>query len=85
MDFVIELGGKVVPIEVKSGKDYQRHSALSNVLSNKDYQIDEAIMFCNDNLSQSNHIVYLPIYMVVFLVKFSLTPLSYSVDLTGLK
>ena len=28
LDFVIELDGKVVPLEIKSGKDYKRHSAL---------------------------------------------------------
>ena len=84
LDFVIEFDGKIVPIEVKSGKDYQRHSALNNVLSNKDYQIEKAIVFCNDNLSQSDNILYLPIYMVAFLEKPSLPPLTYSVDLTGL-
>lgn len=85
LDFVIELGGKIVPIEVKSGKDYQRHSALNNVLSNKDYQIEEAIVFNNDNLSKSGNILYLPIYMAAFLEKPSLPPLTYSVDLTGLR
>ena len=84
LDFVIEFDGKIVPIEVKSGKDYQRHSALNNVLSNKDYQIEEAIVFCNNNLFQSDNILYLPIYMVAFLEKPSLPPLTYSVDLTGL-
>ena len=85
LDFVVELGGKIIPIEVKSGKDYQRHSALNNVLSNKDYQMEEAIVFNNDNLSQSDHILYLPIYMAAFMEKQSLPPITYVVDLTGLK
>ena len=84
LDFVVELGGKIIPIEVKSGKDYQRHSALNNVLSNKDYQMEEAIVFNNDNLSQSDHILYLPIYMAAFMEKQSLPPITYVVDLTGL-
>ena len=29
LDFVIAQNGKVIPIEVKSGKDYERHNALS--------------------------------------------------------
>lgn len=85
LDFVIELDGKIVPIEVKSGKDYQRHSALNNVLSNEDYQIEGAIVFNNGNLSKSGNILYLPIYMAAFLEKPSLPPLTYSVDLTGLR
>ena len=28
LDFLIEMGGKVVPIEVKSGKGYKSHKAL---------------------------------------------------------
>ena len=33
LDFVVERGDGVTPIEVKSGKDYKRHNALSNVLA----------------------------------------------------
>ena len=33
LDFVIELNGNVLPIEVKSGKDYKRHQALNNVIN----------------------------------------------------
>ena len=32
LDFVIELEGKVLPIEVKSGKDYETHRAMSNIM-----------------------------------------------------
>lgn len=84
LDFVIEFGGKAVPIQVKSGKDYQRHSALNNVLANNDYQIEEGIVFSNDNLTQSGNILYLPIYMIAFLEKPSLPSITYSVDLSGL-
>lgn len=85
LDFVIEKDGKVVPIEVKSGKDYQRHKALTNVLANPDYQIKEAIVFSNGNLSRTNKIVYLPIYMITFLKKATLPPITYTVDLSGLR
>ncbi len=43
--FVIELNGKVTPLEIKSGKDYKRHSALNNVLEADDYGIQEAYIF----------------------------------------
>ena len=31
VDFMIETEGKVLPIEIKSGKDYYRHKAISNL------------------------------------------------------
>ena len=42
LDFVVELDGKAVPLEIKSSKDYKRHSALNNFLKNADYNISEA-------------------------------------------
>jgi hypothetical protein len=57
----------VTPIEVKSGKDYKRHNALSNVLSDANYQIDEAFVLNNENLERVGRITYLPIYMVMFM------------------
>ena len=47
---MIAQNGKVIPIEVKSGKDYERHSALTNVLANRDYNIEFAYILTNDNL-----------------------------------
>ena len=85
LDFVIERAGVVVPIEVKSGKDYQRHNALTNVLANSDYQIKEAMVFGNSNLSRANKTLYLPIYMTAFLKKNTLPPITYTVDLSGLR
>ena len=45
LDFVIELDGKVTPLEIKSGKDYKKHSALENVLKEKNYEIERAYIF----------------------------------------
>ena len=69
LDFVIEHQGHVLPIEVKSGKDYEKHSALNNVLAVQEYEIEEAIVFTNDNVKTKGKITYLPIYMVMFLQK----------------
>lgn len=78
LDFVIERGGDALPIEIKSGKDYQRHAALENVMGNKDYAIPVAFVFQNDNVSDNGKIVYLPIYMLMFLQKEELlTPQIY--------
>lgn len=85
LDFVIELGGKVLPIEVKSGKDYEVHRALSNIMDCKDYSLSEAIIFNNDNTRVDGKLVYAPIYMVMFLEKSENAPTFYKVDLSGLQ
>jgi hypothetical protein len=85
LDFVIEKDGKVVPIEVKSGKDYQRHNALSNVMENNDYGIEQAYIFSNDNVRESGRLLYLPIYMVMFLERQTPINIVYKIDLSGLQ
>lgn len=67
LDFVIEYNGKILPIEVKSGKDYNRHSALNNVLSIDNYLVNEAFVLSNYNVSVSDKITYYPIYMLMFI------------------
>lgn len=84
LDFVIELGGKVLPIEVKSGKDYEVHRALSNIMDCSEYDLPEAVVFCNDNLRVEGKLVYAPIYMVMFLEKSNDLPAYYKIDLSML-
>ena len=84
LDFVIELGGKVLPIEVKSGKDYEMHHALSNIMNCDEYNLYEAIVFNNDNLHVVGKIVYAPIYMAMFLERNNTAPMFYKVDISGL-
>ncbi|MCL2606028.1 MAG: AAA family ATPase [Coriobacteriia bacterium] len=67
LDFVVESSvGCVYPIEVKSGKSYKRHNALSNVLNTKNYNLPFGYVFCSENVSVSNQVIYLPIYLVNF-------------------
>ena len=66
LDFLVEKGGDVMPIEIKSGKDYTRHAALSNVLENERYAIPAACVFHNGNVSTAGKIGYYPIYMLMF-------------------
>lgn len=85
VDFVLEQDEKIIPIEVKSGKDYQRHVALSNILANSEYKIQEAIVLSNNNLSTKNTIIYAPVYMTMFMHHHkSEGQLLYKVDLTGM-
>lgn len=67
LDFVIEYKGKVLPIEVKSGKSYQRHSALNNVMEISNYSIEESFVLSNYNVEVKGKLVYYPIYMLMFI------------------
>ena len=86
LDFLIERNGHVLPIEIKSGKDYTKHAALSNVLANEDYDIPEAYVFQNDNVSQTGTITYYPIYMLMFVEKQDQSgDMVYTIDLGPLQ
>lgn len=67
LDFVIEYKGKVLPIEIKSGKNYKRHSALCNIMEISNYSIDEAFVFTNYNVEVKGKYIYYPIYMLMFI------------------
>lgn len=84
IDFVVEIDGKVLPIEVKSGKDYETHRALSNIMDSPDYALAEALVLTNDNLHVSGKLTYAPVYMTMFLQKNAAAPVSYKIDLAGL-
>ncbi len=86
LDFIVEKGGDVLPIEIKSGKDYARHAALDNVMNNPDYAIPMAYVFQNDNVKADGKIIYLPVYMLMFLQKEQdSAPHIYKLNLDGLK
>lgn len=69
LDFLVEYKEKVLPLEVKSGKGYTRHAALSNVLAAENYDIPQGMVLCNENVSTADKITYYPIYMIMFLEK----------------
>ena len=55
----------VLPLEIKSGKDYQVHSALDKFLQIKEYNIHNAFVFSNaQQVEVKNGITYLPIYYI---------------------
>lgn len=57
----------VVPIEVKSGKDYKRHVAISKFTSCEEYGIKSAYVLSNSNEIETNgKIRYVPVYMSMF-------------------
>ena len=73
LDFLIEYEGKIVPLEIKSGKDYERHAALNNCMNNPRYGIHEAYVFCNENVKVKEKVRYYPIYMISLLRRKEMT------------
>ena len=82
VDFLLEQDDEIIPLEVKSGKDYQRHIALGNIMSNPEYNIRRAIVLSGSNLSQQDKVLYAPVYMTMFLHHRQQSgPLLYTPDL----
>ena len=69
VDFLIDDYNNlsVVPLEIKSGKDYTIHSAINRFLSNKDYNVKKGYVLSNERkIFEKDDIIYLPIYMIMF-------------------
>lgn len=69
VDYIIDDFDRltVLPIEVKSGKDYRTHSALSRFLATPDYNIHEAVVLSNgQQVYKDSGITYLPVYYCMF-------------------
>ena len=70
VDFIIDDYDnlRALPLEIKSGKDYTKHTALSKFLAVKDYNVNHAIVFSNTReVYEKQGIVYMPVYYVMFL------------------
>lgn len=58
----------ILPIEVKSGKDYTIHRALNTFLANPNYRVKQAFVLSNaQEIRQEGYITYLPIYFTMFI------------------
>lgn len=84
IDFAIEMSGKVVPIEVKSGKSYKAHKALSNFMNVTDYHLEKAYVFSTANVETNGMVTYLPIYMCYLLKEQRIGRMIVDLDMTGL-
>ncbi|MBQ6454672.1 MAG: ATP-binding protein [Eggerthellaceae bacterium] len=68
LDFVVQgPRQRVVPVEVKSGKSYKRHSALTKSLSVENWGIEQAIVLYDGNVEEDGKVLYLPVYMAMFI------------------
>lgn len=84
LDFLIEMGGRVVPIEVKSGKNYKSHKALDNFMDVSEYHLERAYVFSTSNVEKEENIIYLPIYMSYLLKEPKIEQLIVNLDISGL-
>lgn len=69
VDFLIDDYNalSVVPIEVKSGRDFKVHSAISQLTQNADYHTAYGVVLSNNGTVESKgSILYLPVYYVMW-------------------
>lgn len=74
VDFLIEdNAGRVIPLEVKSGKDYKLHTALNNLLGDEQRGVEHAYVLSEHALSirerKGKPVIYVPLYMASFIVE----------------
>lgn len=74
VDFLIETSeGAVIPLEIKSGKNYKLHTALNNLLGTEEYGIEHAYVLSEHNVTRGERagkpIYYLPLYMCMCLAQ----------------
>lgn len=79
VDFIIQQGRSVVPVEIKSGSDYTIHKALDNLLEVDEWKLQRAIVFCKGNVAVEGKITYYPWYMSMFFQQSTL-PKTLKVD-----
>lgn len=84
LDVLVEMDGKVVPIEVKSGKAYKAHKSLDNFMKISDYHIEKAYVLSVANMEQEGSVVYLPIHMCYLLKERKIGKLIVDLDMEGL-
>jgi len=58
----------IIPVEVKSGKDYKRHSAMLRFVATPDYNIKRGYVLSNSRIvERDGKITYMPVYYSMFL------------------
>lgn len=79
VDFLVQKGSRVLPVEVKSGSDCRKHTALDNLMAVEEWSLSEAFVLCRDNVERLGSITYLPWYAAAFLKQDAL-PTSFIVE-----
>lgn len=66
IDFILPRGNKIAPIEVKSS-DYRGHTSLDRFAEKYHRRISERMVLHTKDLSVTESIMYLPVYLTIFL------------------
>ncbi len=86
IDFVVQNGMGIELIEVKSGNDFKKHSALDKIRQIENWQFNKSIVFCKGNVKIEDDIYYYPWYMIMFMTAYQApNKMIYEIDLSALK
>jgi len=66
VDFLLERDAEIIPLEVKSGKNYTLNSLKKYIKKYTEY-ITECIVIHTDDLNEKDGVKYLPVYMTSLL------------------
>ena len=66
LDFILQKGLSTELLEIKSGKDFKKHSAMDHAMQTEQWKFEHCIVFSKSNVGVENGILYLPWYMVMF-------------------
>lgn len=66
IDFIVNHNNKIIPIEIKSGDNYKNHKALTNMINQKKWNIENVIIFSKFNIEKNEKYNYIPWYMILF-------------------
>lgn len=84
IDFLIEMAGTIVPVEVKSGKDFKAHKALDKYMGVPDYHLERAYVLSTYNVETDGVVTYLPIYMCYLIKETEPEQLIVDLDMSGI-
>lgn len=85
LDFILQRGVAAEVVEIKSGSDYKKHSAMDRVIKIENWKFGNCIVFSKSNVEEEEGILYLPWYMVMFYRQEVLQEqMIYKIDLNGL-
>ena len=70
VDFIADAEhDAVMPIEVKSGNNYNTHAAIDALLANPEYGVGKGIVLSRSNVSRHGNVLNLPLYATWCLAK----------------
>ncbi len=75
VDFLITWQDQVLPIEVKSGREYRQHVSLDKIMGDQHNGLKQAFVFTTSNLSAAGNVCYCPIYLCGWLRKETELPI----------